>query len=287
MAIYTFILAWDDIIKKNEAEKRKNKGKEDEEDKEKNNMPDETPAPSLKSDGALSSNNFWLREDLTYDLMLSFATDFLKQKLKFDSNGEKLPHTIYDTPRKTMYPIQEDIVDYFWETKMVKNMYAEQSIQSKVSRELKKLTGRDIDKSIWRSDIDVAVVCTKRQYKPYAISEKRKAIIDVLVKNINAVDEDNHLCFARLKKNMVYLLGNGAVVLFFEDQSHLDGTITFLEKYVGSSFLCDIFEIKGRLMLLLDGTEQEIADVTNDLAELVDSAYSAQKVITAPPIRIQ
>lgn len=89
------------------------------------------------------------------------------------------------------------------------------------------------------------------------------------------------------KKNIVYLLGNGAVVLFFEDQSHLDVTISFLEKYVGSSFLCDIFEIKGRLMLLLDGTEQEIADTTNDLAELVDRAYSVQKANSTPHVSLQ
>ena len=278
MAIYTFILAWDNIIKENETKKNGKKSNDY------NEIFSVLPA---ESEDYLAGNNFWERKDLTYDIMLSFATSFLKRKLKFDSNGKKLPHTIYDTPRKTMYPVQMDIVDYFWETKMVKVMYAERSIQSKVSRELATLTGADIDEPIPKSDIDTAIVCIKRQYKPYAISDKRKATIDILIRNINAVDEDNHLCFARLKKDIVYLLGNGAVVLFFEDQSHLDGTISFLEKYVGSSFLCDMFEIKGRLMLLLDGTEQEIADTTNDLAELVDRVYSVQKANSTPHISLQ
>lgn len=276
MAVYTYILAWDNIIKENESKK-----------KEESDTSDKVTKSPQKSDDILFTADFWKQDSVTYDQMLSYATSFLKRKLKFDSNGKKLPHTIYDTTRKTTYPIQMDIVDYFWETNMVKTMYAEQSIQSKVSRELKALTGMDIDNSILKSDADSAIVCVKRQYKPYAISDKRKAIIDELVQNINEVDEDNQLCFARLKKDVVYLLGNGAVVLFFEDKSHLDGTITFLEKFVGSSFLCDIFEIKSRLILLIDGTKKEIEDAANDLADLVDSAYSAQHVNSTPLINFK
>ena len=271
MAIYTFILAWDNIIKENEAKKSP--------DNDTGNEIDVTPSLPVITDDELFFNKFWERKDLSYDLMLAFATKFLKRKLKFDNVGEKLPHTIYNKTRKTLYPVQMDIVDYFWETKLVKILYAENSIQSKVSRELEILSGRNIEASILKANFEAAVVCTKRQYKPYAISDKRKSIIEKIVHNINAVDDDNHLIFAHLKKDIVYQLGNGGVVIFFDDQAHLKGTISFLKRYVGDSYICDIFEIKGRLILLLDGTEQEIADAMNDLSDLVDRAYSAQNPV--------
>lgn len=269
MAIYTFILAWDNIIKANETKKSSKT----------NNRTDKMSFLPVISDEELLSKSFWKRNDLTYDLMLSFATRFLEHALTFDDKGNKCPHTIYQTTRKTLYPVQMDIVDYCWKTGMVSVLYAQNSIQSKVSRELGELTGKKKRESILNVEADVAVVCVNRQYKPYAVFDKRKSITEYLIKNINSVDEDNHLKFARLKKSIIYQLGDGGVVLFFDEQSHLKETTRILEKYVGESFLCDAFEIKGRLILLLDGTQEEIADSIKDLVDLVEKIYSAQHPI--------
>lgn len=268
-AIYTFIVAWDEAIK--EAESKETAGND-------NTIP-ENSANNQKTDQSNFvdelPSDFWKQDTIAYDDMVTFAKKFLNMHLEFNEDGSKKPHKFIYKERKNLYPIQEDIVDYLRKTGFVDAEYLHSSIQSMVSRRLRLLSGLKENDPL-QLESDGVIICTQKQYKPFTIVDKRKVYKEKIIKDIDAIDVQGRRLFAKLSKSVIYHLGTGGVVIFFQNDVDLSGTMPFLKKFVGESYLCDMFDIKGRMFILIDGFEEEITTTVNDLVDLVDAVYEEQ-----------
>ena len=49
-----------------------------------------------------------------------------------------------------------------------------------------------------------------------------------------------------------------------------------MKKFIGERYLCDMFEIKGRLFVLLGGREEDFSTTTDCLDDLVKAIYRGQ-----------
>jgi hypothetical protein len=303
-AIYTFVLAWDEIIKEKQQHINKEKQQPPSENTQQpiNKDPQQQTNPSCSDEIppsrviARSQRDkkdqcetlpaiFWEKDNLSIDEMMREARRFLTENLKFASDGSVLPHRFSKITRKNDRPIQMDIIEYFKATKFIKDVYEEVSIQSSVSRELQYLTGSKDPNNKSIPKTHGVLICVNRKYVPYSLADKRKKIIADFKKYARATNEEGVRLFADLDRDYVYNLGNGGVVIFFKEHVNLTATIAFLKDFIGEDQTCDIFDVKSRLFILLDGLKKEQEEAMNDLAELVYAVYTEQHKLEMKPLK--
>lgn len=268
--IYSFIVAWDKII-----EEKKIKKDEILVNTEMENSSVNNETAQISTNLNEFYNEFWNKEETTLEELEQFAHKFLIDNLEFNAEGEKQPHKFQNIKRKNQYPTQSDIVDYVIKTKYADKAYIQASVQSMISRRLAKML--DMDKrDPLGLESDGIIVRSCWEYRLYTVVDKRRDYKERLLKNIKAVDAQGVRYFAKLSKSDIYQLGSGGIVIFFDEDVDLSGTKYFLRKFINKSYVCDMFDIKGRLIVLLDGDEEEMDKTINDLCDLVNAIFTEQ-----------
>ena len=271
-AVYIFILAWDEVIRAHQTAVTSPQDGDNQA-----TSPNNEEFLFILPRGDMLPPDFWDDEQLSLKEMLNNAKTFLSERLIFNSEGEVLSHRLLTKERKNKYPIQTDIVEYLKTTEYVSNEYQEVSIQSSVSHVLDNLRG--VDKKSSKTDrvaLTGLIVCVNREYKPFSAQEKRNEIILSVDKDLANIEKYGVKKFAKLTKDIIYDIGKGGIILFFEEDAKLDETQDFLKKFIGEQYLCDMFEIKGRLFVLLGGREEDFSTTTDCLDDLVKAIYRGQ-----------
>lgn len=268
---YIFILAWNDVL--NEKRRRLKENLTISSDEE---SIDHKKIVEEHIDRSNLPRSLWDDEEIGLKQLMIDAREFLYKRLNVDKNDSKMPHTIMSTTRKNEYPIQMDIVEYIATKYFANTDYRWSDIQSFLSRKLSTFMGVDKKTPSSLAESSGLIIRVNREYKPFSIQDKRASMIGWAAKNIDCVNEYGVRIFAKLAKKSVYNIGNGGAILFFEDQDNLSGIHDFLRKFVGEPYVCDTFDVKGRLFVLIDGTTKEIEEALQQLAELIDTIYAEQ-----------
>lgn len=311
--VYVIILAWDEVIREKQKaiassenehgqhEVADNEEKpittpKDGDDQDRGANKGETAITSLEGgdgqDGAVNSgenrfflpegnmlpSNMWEDEQLSLQTMFNDAKAFLSDRLALDADGNVLPHVMLNQKRKKMYPVQADIVDYLKATRYAEHEYQQVSLQSSVSHALDHLRGIEgiKSKSFNRIELEGLIVRVHNEYKPFSARERRNEIIMDIAGDMTAIEKYGIKKFAKLAKDVIYDIGKGGIILFFDEDAKLDETQVFLKKFIGKQYLCDMFEIKGRLFVLLGGDEKDFPTTAEALDDLVKVIYQGQ-----------
>lgn len=265
---YIFILAWDDILKEKQRYREEN--------------PSQDPSRcELDHDSAIAEHvkhsilpdGFW--DDKNKNLMLT-VRKFLEPRLILNSDGSKKRHMIHTRERKNTYPVQMDIVDFINFSNILEGVYKTVSVQSRLSHELDKLMGIDKKSEEYSFESNGLIIRVNREYKPFSIQDKRAAMIEHIQKNVDALTPNGDKIFAKLVKDDLFDIGKGGVILFFEEDVKLAETKNFLISFIGENYVFDMFDVKGRLFVLLAGEEDDWYIIVKQLNDLTDAVYKAQ-----------
>jgi hypothetical protein len=237
----------------------------------------------MRGDTRFPSKVIFDTDPWNLDQMIDFSKRFLKDKMEFDENGNKISHTIQSKKRTGLYPIQEDIVDFFRSTGWESTIKAESTMQSHVSRRLSLLAG-EREKTTEKPNKDtpsptaLIIRLNKRQWAPVGLTTQREKLKETFLSDVVPDKKRVRPTFATLSRNSIVQLNYQTVIIYFKKNQRLKTTQDNLKEYIGECFIADMFSITNdsRLVIILDGSERERKQICDNLANLIGELYYEQ-----------